>query len=209
VSHDLPGKDGMVVLEYVGGNYGIESWYGPVTAQRYQAGLSQPVIYVDARDAPGLLAIIQGRRPVFKVHPPPAKAVPNTAQAAIEITPEEAERVNPGTNSVKTKRTNPVAVQIQPEPEAATAMAPPNRRNDGKLDKGELLELAEVVQATRDDLTTIQGVGKKLASKLYAAGVETVQAVARLTPSALVEIVGGSNDRAIGLIENAKAALDD
>ena len=192
VPRDLPGKDGMAALQYVGGNHGIESWWGPVTGQRYRAGLSQPVIYVDARDAPGLLDMMEGRRHVFK---------PHQAAAKIEVPAAEAARVNPGVVEP------PANEGLIGTPPAEAPTEPPNRRNDGELDTGELLELAEVVQSTRDDLTTVRGVGKKLAAKLYAAGVETVQSLSRLTPPELVGIVGGSYDRAIGLIESAKAVV--
>ena len=190
VPRDLPGRDGMTALQYVGGNHGIESWWGPVTGQRYRAGLSQPIIYVDARDAPGLLKAMEGRRPVFK---------PHQTEAKIEVPAAEAARVNPG---VVEPSANEGLIGTPP---AEAPTEPPGRRNDGELDTGELLELAEAVQSTRDDLTTVRGVGKKLAAKLYAAGIETVQAVSCLTPPELVGIVGGSYDRAIGMIEAAKA----
>jgi len=193
VPRNLPGRDGMTALQYVGGNHGIESWWGPVTGQRYRAGLSQPIIYVDARDAPGLMDMMEGRRHVFK---------PHQAEAKIEVPAAEAERVNPGAPPPE-----PVRVAQADPPGEGLIGTPPTRRNDGKLDTGELLELAEAVQSTRDDLATVKGIGKRTAGKLYAAGIETIQAVSRLTPPELVGIVGGSYDRAIGLIEAAKALL--
>lgn len=43
-------KVGMVTVEYVGANHGTQSFYGPVTLERYTAGLSKRLINVDERD---------------------------------------------------------------------------------------------------------------------------------------------------------------
>jgi hypothetical protein len=75
------GVEGMVVLQYVGGNSGTEAWFGPETGQRYQFSMLRPVAYVDKRDAPGLLAKSAHGRKVFRryVEPPkPARAKPIT-----------------------------------------------------------------------------------------------------------------------------------
>lgn len=74
-----PGQDGMILIEYVGGNAGSSSWYGPITRTRYVAGGSKRQIYIDPRDAitgsrknPGLLELAEHGQKVF-----------------IEATPEE------------------------------------------------------------------------------------------------------------------------
>jgi hypothetical protein len=41
----------MILIEYIGGNAGSSSWYGPVTRTRYVAGGSKKFIYIDPRDA--------------------------------------------------------------------------------------------------------------------------------------------------------------
>lgn len=64
---------GFVTLEYIGGNFGSQSWYGPVTHTRYTAGKAHRFVTVDLRDlhsdnagTPGMLDYRQGGRPVFK-----------------------------------------------------------------------------------------------------------------------------------------------
>jgi glycosyltransferase involved in cell wall biosynthesis len=68
-----PGSDGMVLIEYVGGNTGKMPWYGPVTGVRYTVGGSQKRLYIDIRDAltgskaqPGFLEVVDHGNPLFK-----------------------------------------------------------------------------------------------------------------------------------------------
>lgn len=68
-----PGSDGMLLIEYIGGNAGKMPWYGPVTGARYTAGGSQKRLYVDIRDAltgskqsPGLLEVVDHGNPLFQ-----------------------------------------------------------------------------------------------------------------------------------------------
>ena len=65
----LPGRDGMILLEYVGTSAGDMTYYGSVSSSRYYAGGVHKRIFVDKRDAPGLLDMIEGRKPVFRVVP--------------------------------------------------------------------------------------------------------------------------------------------
>ena len=80
----LPGqKDGMVLLEYVGGNYGDQTWWGETTNQRYVFGLGRPQGYVDARDADELVKKRHNRKRLFRVadRPQPQPKVPVEKQA--------------------------------------------------------------------------------------------------------------------------------
>ena len=62
------GTEGMVLLRYLGGNTGMESWYGPGPRRtRYLFGGRRPVGYVDARDVDYLLGLRDNRRPVFEL----------------------------------------------------------------------------------------------------------------------------------------------
>lgn len=96
------GAEGMTILNYTGLNTGTEPWYGPVTGARYLFGLKRPQGYVDNRDVPGLLAVVQNRRPIFSRAPatvaPPAaqtKAMPEppvvTAELVVENLPAQIE----------------------------------------------------------------------------------------------------------------------
>lgn len=69
----MPGADGMILIEYIGGNAGKMPWYGPVTGVRYVAGGTQKQLYIDARDAitqsrqsPGFLELTDHGHPLFK-----------------------------------------------------------------------------------------------------------------------------------------------
>ncbi len=116
VAQTTVGAEGMVALEYIGTNAGKTSWFGPVTGTRYTAGGSRPRLYVDARDAQGLLEARRDRKPVFRLYqePAPAVVVPAAPAAVAAPAPEpvpavavaEAAQAGPG----------PVAVDEAPKP---------------------------------------------------------------------------------------------
>ncbi len=72
----LVGAEGMVLLEYVGGNAGTMTWYGPVTRTRYLFGKSRPRGYVDSRDVAGMLEMREGREALFQVVREETKSAP-------------------------------------------------------------------------------------------------------------------------------------
>ena len=87
----LLGKDGTVMVRYMGGNLGEEVYYGEETGARYifNAGRKQ-MGYVDKRDAPAILRLIQNRKPLFVVF-----------QKKIELpTVAAMEQANPGSTVV-------------------------------------------------------------------------------------------------------------
>jgi len=92
------GVDGMVLLEYQLNKAGHVMYTGSVTGQQYAFGGSHKRGYVDARDAPALLARYESRRRVFAVvdttpAPPPAPAIETqtiTIQKADGISEAEA-----------------------------------------------------------------------------------------------------------------------
>ncbi len=68
-----PGADGMMLIEYIGGNVGKMPWYGPVTRTRYVVGGTQKQLYIDVRDAitgrrnePGFLEVTDHGTPLFR-----------------------------------------------------------------------------------------------------------------------------------------------
>lgn len=68
-----PGADGMLLIEYVGGNSGKMPYYGAVTGVRYEVGGKQKRLYIDIKDAltgsksnPGFLEIVDHGVPQFK-----------------------------------------------------------------------------------------------------------------------------------------------
>jgi glycosyltransferase involved in cell wall biosynthesis len=70
---NAPGAEGMILIEYIGGNSGKMPWYGAFTQTRYIVGGSQKRLYIDVRDAitglkknPGFLEVIEHGNPLFK-----------------------------------------------------------------------------------------------------------------------------------------------
>lgn len=81
----LPGAEGMVLLEYIGANTGQVSWFGP-SGTRYETSGSKRKIYVDTKDADFFLAVIEARKKVFRLIPPSPSG---------GVSPELAAKVNP------------------------------------------------------------------------------------------------------------------
>jgi len=71
-----PGAEGMMLIEYTGGNVGKMPYYGAVTKTRYEVSGIQKRLYIDVRDAatgsktnPGFLEIADHGVPQFKQVP--------------------------------------------------------------------------------------------------------------------------------------------
>lgn len=69
----VPGGDGMLLIEYQGGNVGKMPYYGPVTKTRYVVSGTQRQLYIDVRDAvtgsrtnPGFLEMTDHGAQLFK-----------------------------------------------------------------------------------------------------------------------------------------------
>ena len=88
-SEPLPGSSGMVLLEYASDSSGKTSFWGPVTRTRYVFGGSSTLGYVDAKDAPGMLELREGRRALFRVRTPTPKVAPETTVAPETLVVEE------------------------------------------------------------------------------------------------------------------------
>lgn len=87
---NLPGKAGLRLLEYVGGNTGSSTFFGPVTGQRYYFGgnAKDRVKYVDAQDYPEMVEMRKGRQRLFSIYVTPAPP------PDLELEREEIERVH-------------------------------------------------------------------------------------------------------------------
>ena len=73
VKNEMVGRDGWVILEYIGGNAGNETWYGDYGT--YVIGGAKPRSYVDQRDKKKLLNLRDRGKPVFKEYVEPVKEV--------------------------------------------------------------------------------------------------------------------------------------
>lgn len=80
----MAGADGMVLVEYKGGNAGDSSWWGVVTSTRYYLGGATKQAYVDEKDVPGFLNLWEGGRALFAVVPQPASVVDPEPEAQTE-----------------------------------------------------------------------------------------------------------------------------
>lgn len=68
-----PGEDGMIKIQYIGGNAGDMPFYGPVSGARYRAGGVTKLLWIDERDAltgirsqPGFLEMVDHGAPLFE-----------------------------------------------------------------------------------------------------------------------------------------------
>jgi glycosyltransferase involved in cell wall biosynthesis len=74
IMKDLPGRKGMVLIEYLGLSAGTQTWFGEVTGTRYLFGGRQKVGYVDQADAEILLTKVKGGKPIFRIFEQPEAA---------------------------------------------------------------------------------------------------------------------------------------
>ncbi len=69
-SKDLPGQDGMAIIEYIGNNVGDMEWRGKITGTKYILGGIRKRGYVDKKDAPGLASLKKnGQRLFIEIEP--------------------------------------------------------------------------------------------------------------------------------------------
>ena len=103
----LPGVAGMIQIEYQGGNYGLQTFYGPATGTAYTFSVKHRRRNIDVRDASfphastqkdiGLLGLHDAGKPMFlqvkepKPKPAPAKPAPAKPppEPVVEKLPEE------------------------------------------------------------------------------------------------------------------------
>ena len=80
-----------VLIEYIGGNSGNSSWWGPVTGTRYIAGGGKRVVAVDPKDADAMIALRKGRKLLFRRYrmQPAAKVVEIPKEQAVVANPPE------------------------------------------------------------------------------------------------------------------------
>ena len=90
----LGGEFGVTSLQYNGGNYGTEPYYGPVTGIVYKFSVSKNVRNVDNRDlhtakGTGLLDLHDGPKAIFSVYEAPASSPEPAPEPAPEPSTEE------------------------------------------------------------------------------------------------------------------------
>lgn len=106
----LSGEDGMLMIEYIGGNVGTSTWVGPVTKTPYVFGGTRKVGYVDARDAQAMVDLRINRSQTFRMYTPAKKAKPVAVkpvepQVEPEAVPlDDSVGLDPSTMTVKALR---------------------------------------------------------------------------------------------------------
>lgn len=116
----LVGADGMVLMEYVGGNVGEQTWDCQNPYARYVFSAKSRVKYVDARHADQMLAFYAGSKSLFRlvktppaadltIEPAEAREINTPAPIAMATPPAEptlepVDVIDPGTMSVKDLR---------------------------------------------------------------------------------------------------------
>ena len=65
------------------------------------------------------------------------------------------------------------------------------------------------IKEKRVELTEVKGIGPKTAGKLVEAGIKNAYELAASNPEKVAEALGSSKDRAINLIEGARATMNE
>ena len=125
----------MVLLQYVGGNYGDQTWWGEATGQRYVFGLSRPKGYVDAKDAKALLATRQNRKVLFQIAPQPLPQPEVPVERQVEANPEP---------------------EVEPEPMVLVTHAITTKAQQVAEDLG--IDWTRIVGTGRDNKVTVRDV---------------------------------------------------
>jgi glycosyltransferase involved in cell wall biosynthesis/predicted flap endonuclease-1-like 5' DNA nuclease len=178
----MPGQDGLELLEYTGSNYGTTGWWGPVTGTKYDFGNNDAarVKYVDVRDVPKMLLLSEGtknKRPIFRKYRLPPKQEAAAVVAEVRA-PEYVEA--------------PSAAYVEVKAEADMTTIP-------------WVEVKPVVIAEPvEDLTAIRGVGPAIAAKLRGLGFCTVAQVAAYSADDLAGLTGLQLKRAVAIVEAAR-----
>lgn len=114
----LSGAEGMKLIEYIGKNWGNQTYYGGGTGNRYVFSKKINVVAVDSRDLvtgsrekPGLLEYQENDKPAFRIYKPPkiqtvmVKEVLKPAETVVEViaAPAVVEETKPETTKPKRK----------------------------------------------------------------------------------------------------------
>lgn len=139
----LPGRDGMIVLEYTGRNVGAETFFTP-EGNRYTFGGStrRKTGYVDKKDVKYLLGLRDGRKKIFRRHKPNPK---------LNLTKKEIEQINPGTTK------EPVVEMAAVKTQAVSATPTARRLADARD-----LNLSNIIGSGKDGRITVADIKKAL-----------------------------------------------
>lgn len=130
----------MVILEYVEGNVGTQTFIGPVTETPYVFGGKRPMGYVDARDVKEMVDMRNNRRPIFRRVGPRDAPVEKPPPAAVEHANPPAFDGVPDPNDFSVKELSKLSF----EPEVAAAMLEIEENGQGR--KGAVEHLKKLTE---------------------------------------------------------------
>jgi hypothetical protein len=137
--------DGMVWLEYIGGNGANQKWRGPETGTVYVFGGKKAIGQVRPEDAAGMLDIRVHTLPMFRLYKMDLKQA-----EAVTVPKTEAARANP------------------PQPDDLTAIRGVGAATAGKLRGGGYATFLALAKAQVDEVATRAGIPVHLAQKAIA-----------------------------------------
>ena len=178
MAEGLPGAKGLVVLEYQGGNYGEETYFGPATGSTYSFSAKKRRRWVDHRDLNfetrggqkiGLLDLSDNGRPIFRLARQPVRdKIAESAEIASQKTVADEVLTDADVQSVLPED------QVEIDPEAVIG-----------------------------HLSTLRGVGRSTAIKLISHGYSSMKAVAEASLEDLIAEMGWSEDKAQDIKDQA------
>ena len=166
----MAGTKGMVLVEYQGGNYGEETFFGAFTGSAYTFSASKRQRWVDPRDLRvetkggkpiGILDIMKNGKSIFKLYRQPV------AEVAVEAAAIAAERETPAI--------------IEEVAETYEAYIP---------------DKAAEEKPAGDYFITLKGVGKATSMKLLDNGYLSMKQLAEANFYTLIEVMGWSAEKA-------------
>lgn len=168
----LPGaEEGWELLEYIGSNWGTQTYYGPVSRKKYTFGKSEmdrikPVIKTDAYGqgkARGMLSLQEDGKPVFKVYQRPEAPVLEMANVSEGLEAGVADQLaaTPETLAVMAEQvTESLSLTLPFDPSGFSVNALKGRLNS--LNEEELEALLEAEKAGLNRKGAINAIGEVL-----------------------------------------------
>lgn len=144
----LVGADGMVLVEYTGGNVGEQTWDCQRPYARYVFSAKSRVKYVDARHVDQMLAFYAGGKSLFQL-------VKKAPAADLTIAPAEAQVIN------------------SPAPMAIKPAAVPDPEPKPKLEPDPKPKAETAVEVTDPGTLSVKELGKRLKTGQYSTAEMT------------------------------------
>lgn len=183
----MPGTEGLVLVEYLGGNYGNQTYYGPATGSTYLFSAKKNKRWVAPKDlrfetrggvGVGLLDLVDNGRNLFKLARQPVKAkIAEATKIAKEMKPPEIELA--------------VAKLMESEKEPAVV------EDTTKM----------IVPVEDDYFVFVKGIGKATSTKMVTAGYYSAEQILDADPEDLKELFGWTDTKVTSVREQLVDAV--